>query len=389
MTAYRFARFGSRAAPLEGASAIEAAVECLAAGEIIAIPHPSGFQLLTDAAHPKAIQRLRQRKGTPLPLPLLYHELFILTEDLEVDAADMLALQSPEHPIVLLTRTADPLSPLAFDALAPGLSRIGATLPGTTLLRHLMAHWQKPAVISSANRHGTPPATHPQRDRTKLAPLADAILFELPPQAASGPEPPVLLHSPMNRTEIRFRPATKPQYPLEELRALRQKSKLEAHHSLGLFWDDRGCLQYRMTGQATEPLRAEGDWGGLFKKVGAILLGLSEAHYPYEGALRLESAAHAYFRHNFPKRTLSFLQDWDGRTAVPEHLLNAITDAHAQGHESTLIAARLHLSLADYAGRQAEAQQADSLLLAGRYFKNAWLLDLICRFWGSTYAIVC
>lgn len=138
--------------------------------------------------------------------------------------------------IVLLTRTADPLSPLAFDALAPGLSRIGATLPGTPLLRHLMAHWQKPAVISSANLHGTPPATHPQRDRTKLAPLADAI--ELPLQAASGPEPPVLLHSPMNRTEIRFRPATKAQNPLEELRALRQKSKLEAHNSLGLFWDD-------------------------------------------------------------------------------------------------------------------------------------------------------
>lgn len=144
-----------------------------------------------------------------------------------------------------------------------------------------------------------------------------------------------------------------------------------------------------MTSQAAELLPVEGNWGGLFKMAGAILLGLSETHYPYEAALRLESAAHAYFRHNFPKRTLSLLQDWDGRTAVPEHLLNAITEAHAQRHESALIAAWLHLSLADYAGRQAEAQQADSLLLAGRHFKNAWLLDLICRFWGSTYAIVC
>jgi hydrogenase maturation factor HypF (carbamoyltransferase family) len=389
MTDYRFARFGSPAPPLEGASAIKAAVEGLNEGRIIAIQHPSGFQLLADAAHPKAIQRLRQRKGTLLPLPLLYHELFILAEDLEVDAADMLALQSPENPIVLLTRNADPLSPLAFDALAPGLSRIGAALPGTPLLMHLMAHWQKPAVMSSANRHGAPPATHPQRDRTQLAALADAILFQLPPYEAPVPQPPILLHSPMNRTEIRFRTGTESQAPLDELMVIRQRTKLETVNSLGLFWDERGYLQYRITGRHSTPLLIEGDWGGLFKNAAAILLGMSEVHYPYEAVMRLESAAHAYFRHNFPKLTLSFLQDWDGRTAIPDYLLKAVAEAHSQGHEAALIAARLHLSLADYAGRQAEAQQADSILLSGRYFKNAWLLDLICRFWGSAYAIAC
>ena len=385
MTSLRFFRFNDSENITDLNHPLDNAVDILNKGLVLGVQSSSGFQLLAKAYNPDAVITLRQRKNTPLPLPLLYHELFFLTEDLEVDAADMLALQSKENNIVLLTRKSAPFSPIDFDALAPGLSRVGALLPKGLILSTLMAKCAFPVVITSGNKHKQATIYEFEEAKLGLAPLADALLYSSDNIERKAP-PRVLLHSPMNRIQVQL-------HPDEEQNHVQQLLQLHKAHSpelksLGVHWDTNGISLFRIDNNRLIELHAEPEWQTLIKDATLLLLGIQQEAYPNEGLLKLEAAAHDYFRFNFPKRSLSFLNTPGVPLKnTPKLILESIAKCKSENHEVPLIAARFHLTIADFIGQQAAQHQVKKILISGRYFKNAWLLDLTQRLLTPSYTV--
>jgi len=82
--------------------ALDACVQAIAAGKIVAVKGIGGFLLMADATNAPAIQTLRQRKQRPSkPFALLYPNLELLSKDVVLTAPAIEALQSPVAPIVL------------------------------------------------------------------------------------------------------------------------------------------------------------------------------------------------------------------------------------------------------------------------------------------------
>lgn len=177
------------------------------AGQLIAIKGIGGYLLTCDATNAEAVRLLRTRKKRPTkPLALMYHDLLILAEDLEVGAGDMVQLESTEAPIVLLPRKADPLTPVAFDEVAPGMHRVGVMLPYTPLYALLLEQFNGPIVATSANISGTPIVFEDNRVIERLGALADGILTNnraiVVPQDDS-----VRVHTPLRKRPVVLRRA--------------------------------------------------------------------------------------------------------------------------------------------------------------------------------------
>lgn len=175
------------------------------AGQLIAIKGIGGYLLTCDATNADAVRLLRKRKNRPTkPLALMYHDLLILAEDLEVGAGDMVQLESTEAPIVLLPRKADPLTPVAFDEVAPNMHRVGVMLPYTPLYALLLEAFGGPIVATSANVSGTPIVFEDDRAIECLSPLADGILTNnraiVVPQDDS-----VRVHTPLRKRPVMMR----------------------------------------------------------------------------------------------------------------------------------------------------------------------------------------
>ncbi|MCX6625816.1 MAG: Sua5/YciO/YrdC/YwlC family protein, partial [Acidobacteria bacterium] len=103
------------------------AARALHDGLIVAIKGIGGYQLLTDARQPTAVERLRQRKQREeKPFALMMPSLAVAKEYCLVSAAEAALLQSPSAPIVLLKPTGRP-------GLAPNVARsspyLGVMLP--------------------------------------------------------------------------------------------------------------------------------------------------------------------------------------------------------------------------------------------------------------------
>ncbi|MGI9343994.1 MAG: carbamoyltransferase HypF [Gammaproteobacteria bacterium] len=165
--------------PFRGDAAIEAAVQALRAGRIVAVRGIGGYHLMCDARDESAVASLRLRKARPdKPLAVMFPaagadglDRVRSCADLSPEAAALIS--GPGRPIVLVTPRDE--YPLA-DGVAPDLSEIGVFLPYSPLHQLLLNDFGGPLVATSGNLSGEPVLTNVDDATTRLARIADAFL---------------------------------------------------------------------------------------------------------------------------------------------------------------------------------------------------------------------
>jgi hydrogenase maturation protein HypF len=149
LTFYESGKWLDFPSPIQG---MEYIVEQWKRGKIVAIKGIGGYLLTCSATDAEVIQLLRKRKKRPTkPFAVMYHDLFCLAEDVELDAQAAGELRSPASPIVLLSLKNDRMTDIAVRALAPNLGQIGVMLPYTPLYAWLLEQYGQPIVATSGN----------------------------------------------------------------------------------------------------------------------------------------------------------------------------------------------------------------------------------------------
>ncbi|HKJ08736.1 MAG TPA: carbamoyltransferase HypF, partial [Gammaproteobacteria bacterium] len=160
-------------------AALDACVDALRSGAVVAVKGIGGYHLLCDAADEAAVARLRSRKRRPhKPLAVMVPArgedgLAAVRELAEPDGTAEGLLASPMRPIVLVPlRAHAPLAP----SIAPGLSEVGLMLPYSPLHHLLLDGFGGPLVATSGNVSGEPVLTDADAAEQRLARVADAFL---------------------------------------------------------------------------------------------------------------------------------------------------------------------------------------------------------------------
>ncbi len=147
-------------------------------GKIIAIKGIGGYLLTCDATNPNAIKRLRKLKNRPTkPFALLYHDIYELAEDVEMDICEKLELENTKASIVLLNIKQDMMTPLAIDQIAPNLNQIGVMMPYTPLYKLLLSRFNKPIIATSGNVSNSTIIYEDNKSIDELSKIADLILL--------------------------------------------------------------------------------------------------------------------------------------------------------------------------------------------------------------------
>ena len=150
---------------------LEAAVDVLLDGGIVAVKGLGGYHLACDATSEEAVARLRARKGREeKPLAVMTPEPELLATP--TPAEDEL-LRSPARPIVLVRRR--PEAKVA-DGVAPGSPWLGLMLPYTPLHHLLCADVRRPLVMTSGNLTDEPIAIDDADAQRRLDGIADLFL---------------------------------------------------------------------------------------------------------------------------------------------------------------------------------------------------------------------
>lgn len=154
----------------EKEAAIQAAINALQKGKIIAIKGIGGFHLACDANNPIAVKRLRQRKQRPSkPLAVMITDA--MASLLPKQAQSL--LQLPAAPIVLVDKQWLSL----VDEIAPQLNEVGVMLAANPLQHLLIQTVARPLVMTSGNLSGCPPALNNEQALTDLVDIADGWLL--------------------------------------------------------------------------------------------------------------------------------------------------------------------------------------------------------------------
>jgi len=154
--------------------ALEAAVDALRRGEIVALKGLGGFHLLVDARDQDAVARLRERKRRERkPLALMYPSLEAVERDCRLEPQERRVLLSAAAPIVLARRRA---GAVVADAVAPGNPYLGVMLPYTPLHHLLLFEFGAPLVATSGNLSDEPICTDEREALARLGDVADAFL---------------------------------------------------------------------------------------------------------------------------------------------------------------------------------------------------------------------
>lgn len=161
----------------QGTRAIDKAIACLKAGEIVAIKGLGGFHLACDAANQQAVMRLRQRKRrNSKPFAVMFSQLDQLRSYCDASKSEEHLLTGVQRPIVLVRRKNLSSNALAAD-VSNELDSVGAMLPYTPLQHLLLERFGAPLVMTSGNLHEEPIAMGNREAIRRLADIADSFLL--------------------------------------------------------------------------------------------------------------------------------------------------------------------------------------------------------------------
>lgn len=155
--------------------ALADAAALLRAGAIVAVKGLGGYHLACDATSAAAVATLRARKRRDAkPFAVMVADVAAARGLAWLTPEEVALLAGPERPITLVTRRSG--AGLA-DAVAPDTPQVGLLLPYTPLHHLLLAAVARPLVMTSGNVTDEPIAQLDDDARTRLAPLADALLL--------------------------------------------------------------------------------------------------------------------------------------------------------------------------------------------------------------------
>jgi hydrogenase maturation protein HypF len=158
--------------------ALTMARQYLKEGKIIAVKGLGGFHLACDASNLLAVNRLRSlKKRSDKPFALMAYDIDTIRTFCNVSEDEEKLLESPQHPIVLLSRK-DETS--IAQGVAPLQKTLGFMLPYTPL--HLLLLEPEPGfpkalVMTSGNVSEEPIAYKDDDALLRLSPLADGFLL--------------------------------------------------------------------------------------------------------------------------------------------------------------------------------------------------------------------
>ena len=137
---------------------IEAAVEALERGEVVALPTETVYGLAADASNPDAIERLFELKGRPtsVPLPLAVAAVEWVPHWASVDdpRLERLARRWWPGPLTVVLPARDQVSRV----LTGGRTTIAVRVPDQEQARAVIARFGRAVALTSANAHGEPEA---------------------------------------------------------------------------------------------------------------------------------------------------------------------------------------------------------------------------------------
>jgi hydrogenase maturation protein HypF len=173
--------WGNQGGKLESSDPISDTIDLLRTGKIVAIKGLGGFHLAVDATNRAAVALLRERKRrVGKPFAIMVRNLVGAQKICETSAAEAVALQSIQRPIVLLRRRtrANQTGPRIADEVAPGNKYLGVFLAYTPLHHLLLIEGKFTAlVMTSGNLTEEPIAIANDEARVRLGKLADCFLI--------------------------------------------------------------------------------------------------------------------------------------------------------------------------------------------------------------------
>ncbi len=166
---------------------LEAALEQLAAGRVVAVATESYFGLLADIGNPDALEALfalKPRgadKGVPIVLPARAAWRLLLANDVPPLADAFADACWPGGLSIALPAAASVSSRVALDGT------LAVRLPGASPAAELARRFGRPLSATSANLPGAPPAVHSRAVEASFAQaIAQGVLLVLDGESPGG-----------------------------------------------------------------------------------------------------------------------------------------------------------------------------------------------------------
>jgi hydrogenase maturation protein HypF len=154
--------------------ALDASIDSLRSGKILAIKGLGGFHLACDPFNGQAIEKLRRRKKRKgKPFALMVKDLSVAEDLCIIREEEKELLRSSKRPIVICYRTKNCRT---HEGVAPGQDTLGIMLPYTPL-HHLIMKEFDALVMTSANISDSPIIADNSEALMQLGSVADLFLM--------------------------------------------------------------------------------------------------------------------------------------------------------------------------------------------------------------------
>jgi hydrogenase maturation protein HypF len=164
----------AKGAIIETDDPINAAIDLLSSGHVLAIKGLGGFHLSVDASNDEAVKKLRSRKyREEKPLAIMTRDIDQAKRIAEISEEENILLTSVQRPIVLLKKIKNNL---ISGFVAPSVSSLGIMLPYTPLHYLLLKNNFTALVMTSANQVDEPICTCNREAVDRLHGIADYFL---------------------------------------------------------------------------------------------------------------------------------------------------------------------------------------------------------------------